>query len=380
MTAHAPSPASWPPEMAPLTERLLAFIAQEGSTEAEFDALARDLFALQFAHSAPYRAFCQRRGATPRRVAGWRDIPAVPISAFKDATLSCVPPAGCERVFMTSGTSRGDVKGRNHHPTIAVWDASMRRHFAQRFLHGLATPLTMLLLFPDDARLPNSSLARYLSLAARCWGTPDSRSYVGDAGLDLDGVCAALDAAVAQGRPVALMGASFSLVHLVDALAARGRRYALPAGSRLLDTGGFKGQSRELPLAAFYDALAATFGVPRAQCINMYGMTELSSQFYDAGNADTTNDRPSVKHAPHWLRTRVLDPLTGRELPRGERGVLAHCDLANFNSAVTILTEDVGFAAAGDDGEGFVLLGRAEGAEAKGCSIAVQEFLEAARG
>ena len=126
-----------------------------------------------------------------------------------------------------------------------------------------------------------------------------------------------------------------------------------------------------LPLDAFYDALAQGFGVPRERCINMYGMTELSSQFYDDGNAVV----PSVKSAPHWVRTRVVDPLTGRDMPRGERGVLVHCDLANFNSATTILTEDVGIAVDG----GFLLLGRAEGAEAKGCSLAVQDFLEAAR-
>ena len=33
----------------------------------------------------------------------------VPISAFKDATLSCHPPDDCERVFTTSGTTRGDI-------------------------------------------------------------------------------------------------------------------------------------------------------------------------------------------------------------------------------------------------------------------------------
>jgi hypothetical protein len=62
-------------------------------------------------------------------------------------------------------------------------------------------------------------------------------------------------------------------------------------------------------------------------------------------------------------------------VPRGERGVLVHCDLASFNSVTTILTEDVGVAADG----GFQLLGRAEGAQARGCSLAVQEFLQAAR-
>ena len=359
-----------PSAMQPLVDRLLAFLDQDGCTDAQFDNLAAALFELQYQCNEPYRRFCQRRGVTLRRVSGWRQVPPVPISAFKDVTLSCAPPDECERVFMTSGTSRGEVRGRNHHPTIAVWDRSMRRHFEQRFMQG-SGEMPMLLLFPGEDQLPNSSLARYLSLAARCHGTPDSRSYIGPQGLDVAGLRAALDRAVARAQPVALMGASFSVVHLLDALHAQGVRYALPAGSRILDTGGYKGQARELPLDAFYDGLTETLGVPRSRCINMYGMTELSSQFYDAGNQTV----PSLKHAPHWVRTRVLDPLSGQELPRGERGILAHCDLANFNSAIAILTEDVGVAV--DDG--FLLLGRAEGAEAKGCSLAVQEFLKATR-
>lgn len=387
-------------------ERLLAFLAQDGCTDDQFDALALELFALQYGHDEAYRRFCQRRGATPRRVQGWRDIPPVPISAFKDATLSCIPPQDCERIFMTSGTTRGDVKGRNHHPVMAVWDLSMRKHFEQRFLGG-ARRLPMATLFPSHGQLPNSSLARYLSNAVREYGTPGSRSFVDvQQGLDVAGLVDWLAMAQAAGDSVAVLGASFSFVHLLDAIGDR--RIALPTGSLLLDTGGYKGQSREVPLDDFYARLSTAFGVPRERCINMYGMTELSSQFYDAGNAVV----PSVKHAPHWVRTRLLDPLTGRDVPRGERGVLAHCDLANFNSATTLLTEDVGVMVSGgapltppspprgegdrawpigelplplagegrgEGGSGFLLLGRAEGAEAKGCSLAVQDFLEATR-
>jgi hypothetical protein len=357
-----------PPQMQQLVERLLSFLAQDGCTDDEFDALAAALFAFQYEQDAAYRRFCQRRGTTPRRVASWRDIPPVPISAFKDATLSCLPPAECERVFTTSGTTRADVRGRNHHPTLEVWDRSMRRNFARRFMQG-SGPLAMLILFPDEQQLPDSSLARYLSQAARHFGAEGGGHCVGPGGLDVARVCAAFGHAVVAGQPVAMLGASYSFVHLLDALAATGRRFALPEGSRILDTGGYKGQSRTLELQAFYDGLERAFGVPAARCINMYGMTELSSQFYDNGNATL----PAVKSGPHWVRTRVLEPLTGRELARGERGLLAHCDLANFNSATTILTEDVGVAVDG----GFLLLGRAEGAEAKGCSLAMQEFLEA---
>ena len=60
-------------------------------------------------------------------------------------------------------------------------------------------------------------------------------------------------------------------------------------------------------------------------------------------------------------------------MPPGEAGILLHCDLASFNSTVAILTEDVGVQVDG----GFLLLGRAEGAQARGCSLAVDEFLQA---
>lgn len=348
---------------------VLDLLAQDGCSDVEFDRLALRLFGWQHAHNAAFRRFCQGRGATPRTVKGWRDIPAVPISAFKEATLSCLPAAQAQRVFMTSGTTRGDVRGRHYHPSLAVYDDSMVRNFGRRFMRGTER-MPMAILYPGEQALPNSSLAHYLGLAVAHFGTPDSAWFVTPEGMDTDGLRQWLRDAERAGVPCAVLGASYAFVPLMDELAAAGERFRLPAGSRLLDTGGYKGQARELPLDDFYDGLAAAFGVPRARCINMYGMTELSTQLYDDGNARV----PSVKSGPHWLRSRLVDPLTGREVAAGERGVLVHCDLANFNSVTTILTEDVGIAVAG----GFQLLGRAEGAQAKGCSLAVEEFLRAA--
>ena len=349
---------------------LLAFIARDDAGEADFNALALRLFAYQFQHNTAFQKFCQQRGRTPRTVKSWRDIPAVPINGFKDLTLSCVPTEQCARVFQTSGTTRGDIKGRHWHPDLAVYDLSMTRNFRARFMAGLER-LPMGILFPDEQQMPNSSLAHYLALALREFGAPGSRYFIDSSGLQIEALVVALQSAQASGQPYALLGASYSFVHLMDALQERGLGFRLPAGSRLLDTGGFKGQSREMDMDAFYEQLASTFGVPRSACINMYGMTELSTQFYDAGNATL----PALKSGPHWIRSRVVDPLTGIEVPKGERGILAHTDLGNYNSVTTILTEDVGIAVDG----GFLLLGRAQGAQAKGCSIAVDEFLKAAR-
>ncbi|AWN46378.1 long-chain fatty acid--CoA ligase [Methylobacterium terrae] len=355
---------------AEIVEALLAFIARDDATDDAFEALALRLFAHQFTHNAPYRRFAQARGRTPLTVRRWHDIPAVPIKAFKDLTLSCCPPEAAERVFMTSGTT-GSGRGRSYHPTLAVYDASMLAGFSARIMRGRKT-IRMGILFPDEAALPNSSLAHYLALAKERFGTPDSAVFVRQGGLDLDALLRALGEAEASGAPIALLGATYAFVPVMDALRDRGRRFALPPGSFLFDTGGFKGQSREIEPDAFYDGLSQAFGVPRAACFNMYGMTELSTQFYDDGNAAC----PPVKSGPHWIRSRVVDPLTGQDLPEGETGVLVHHDLAHFNSVSAILTEDAGVVVPG----GFRLLGRVEGSASRGCSVAVAEFLAAAQG
>ncbi|QNN55499.1 long-chain fatty acid--CoA ligase [Diaphorobacter ruginosibacter] len=353
---------------AALVADLLAFIRMDASSDDQFDSLALRLFAHQYESNLPFRNFCVRRGTTLRSVKSWRDIPAVPIDAFKAMELRSEPASAGERVFMTSGTTGRAARGRHFHPRLDVYDLSMKRNFAQRFMHGVER-MPMGILFPDEQAMPNSSLAHYLALAKSEFGSGDSRYFLTPEGIDMAGLCAALESAEASGLPYALLGASFSLVHVMDALSEQGRSFRLPAGSRILDTGGYKGQSRELPLEAFYADLSRLLGVPRSHCINMYGMTELSTQFYDDGNAVL----PSVKSGPHWIRSRLVEPVTGRDVAPGERGILVHCDLGNYNAVSTILTEDVGLWADG----GFLLLGRAEGAAAKGCSLAVEEFVKA---
>jgi hypothetical protein len=355
--------------MSTLITDLLAYMADDDASEAAFEAQALRLFAHQYQHNLPFQRFCQQRGKTVRTVKSWRDIPAVPINAFKALPLSCVPAEAAARTFMTSGTTQGDVRGKHHHPSLAVYDASMVKNFSQRFMQG-GEKLRMGILFPDEDLLPHSSLAHYLALALKNFGAHGSHYLLTAQGLDQTRLLSELRHAQESGAAYALLGASYSFVHLLDALQQSGLSFQLPPGSRVLDTGGFKGQSRELGMDDFYSQLSAALGIDRNQCINMYGMTELSTQFYDSGNATL----PSVKSGPHWIRSRVLDPLSGLEKPAGSQGILAHCDLANFNSVTTILTEDVGVAV----DAGFLLLGRAQGSAAKGCSLAVEEFLRVA--
>ena len=133
MSLTLSSPPVAPTEEA-LVQDLLAFMAQDFSGQDQlldeaFNQLALRLFAHQYEFNAPFQRFCRQRARTPRTVRRWQDIPAVPIAAFKEQTLSCWPPEQCESVFMTSGTTRGDVRGRHFHPHLQVYDSSLRLHF-----------------------------------------------------------------------------------------------------------------------------------------------------------------------------------------------------------------------------------------------------------
>lgn len=345
--------------------------------DARFEELALRLFAYQFANNEPYRKYALRKGRTPETVRAWRDIPAVPIAAFKAATLACEPIAEAAAVFMSSGTTGGaERRSRHYHPHLRLYDASVRATFAGTVVPDVAPgALPMLALFPPPEELPNSSLAYWLALVMREFGASGSRFALDKDGLDLPLIVHALREAERTGVPLCLLGASFSFVHLFDALAGDDLRFALPAGSRVMDTGGFKRQSREIGRGELVGLLRDRLGVPREYCVNMYGMTEHSTQFIDSTIRDRAMGTAGPRHklVPPWARTLVVDPETLEELPEGEVGLLLHYDLGNRNSVLAVLSEDVGYALGG----GFELLGRAQGAEVRGCSVAMDELLAA---
>ncbi|HEV2147494.1 MAG TPA: hypothetical protein VGR37_08825 [Longimicrobiaceae bacterium] len=359
-----------------LRDRLLARIrAGVGApmSDADFDALARAVFAHQFACNTPYRLFCERRGASPETVRHWTEVPAVPTDAFKAAPLVCGGPEAARVVFRTSGTTAGrERRGEHWFPELALYDAALREGFAAHLLPD-DRPMRMLSLVLPMEEAPDSSLSHMVGEVMRDLGAAGSGYFVGEAGIDPAGFGAALREAEGAGEPMCILGTSFAFVHWLDAAAERGEHFALPAGSRVMDTGGFKGRSREVARGELYAALSERLGIGTEWCVNEYGMTEMSSQFYDAVAGVPG---PRLHRAPPWVRSRAVDPETLEPVPDGEVGVLRHWDLANLGSVITIQTADLGFVAP----EGIRVLGRASGAEARGCSIAMDQFLAASRG
>ncbi|MDP9488101.1 MAG: hypothetical protein M3Q49_20315 [Actinomycetota bacterium] len=355
--------------------------------EEDFNALALELFAYQYERNRPYRRYCSRRGAEPGRLAHWSEIPPVPIDAFKELTLSCEPPGEAAAVFMTSGSTDPTRRGRNYHPHLRLYDASLRHNFARHFLPNRKR-IRLLVLNARSEELPNSSLAYFLGRLVDFHGAPGSGFFVRDGRLDLEGLLAVLREAEVDGEPIGLLGASFAYVHLLDALEEADLSFGLSEGSRVLDTGGFKGRSREVSAETLRALFGERLGVPDPFCVNYYGMTEISTQYYDHGLRSHLIGEPAGprhKTVPPWARISVVDPETREPLAAGERGLIVHHDLANRGSCLAVLTEDVGYllppgSIPESEPPGFVLLGRAKGTEARGCSVALDELLAADRG
>ncbi|MEP7126827.1 MAG: acyl-protein synthetase [Byssovorax sp.] len=361
---------------------LRAAIVDPARTAGSFDAIAVDLARHQAAHIPAVARLARARGIDLASATRAAEVPAVPCDVFRLARVAAHPVADDVALFRTSGTSQGrEARGEHALRTTATYELGARL-WGERLLWPDTTRLRAIVLAPPLAEQPDSSLGFMLDRFARQLG--GGTFHLHDGALDLESVAEAAANARAAGEPALVLATSFALVHLLDALRDRDheRDLRLPPGSRVMQTGGFKGRTREVAPDELRAAVSAAFAVPGAQIVGEYGMTELSSQLYEAtlaaalGQWPANEARHGVYAAPPWVRVTAVDPLTLAPLPDGEIGLARLVDLANVDSAVAIQTADrvrVLPSAAGN--HAIELLGRAPGAPPRGCSIAVDDML-----
>jgi len=360
-------------ELSDFAARLLPLMREGAVPEAGFNSLALELFALQFKYNAAYQKTCLGRDKKPDNLDHWTQIPAAPTAAFKELDLTSLAPIERTTVFHSSGTT-GQLPSRHYHSaeSLQLYEELLWPWFEQNVgsnLRFTIYDLRLVCLTPPPSQAPYSSLVHMFETIRRKLNAPES-VFVGKTDatgawtLDFDATLAALDSGLRTPDPGLILGTAFSFVHLLDFLAENNLKLKLPAGSLVMETGGYKNRSRSMPKPELHALIADRLGVPRENILCEYGMSELSSQAYEV-QGSRFKAQSSAFRFPSWARAQVVSPETGREVAEGETGLVRIFDLANVFSVAAVQTEDLAVRR----GDGFGLIGRAAQAENRGCSL-----------
>lgn len=325
-------------ELRTLEENVLRFIR---TGKGSFEALILAAHSIQRALCAPYDAYCKAF----KEPDSWREIPAIPLTAFRHAAIRSFPEEETIRSFRTSGTT-GEGYGEHHFRTLELYHAAAIGGW-QRI--GLPTK-NLFCLMPAPAESPNSSLCCMAG-----WLAPPQRFFLGD----WDRIVSELSG---EEEGAVLFGTALAFLDFFQWLGNREVR--LPPGSVAVETGGYKGTRRSVPKSELYALFQRYLGLGENDVWNEYGMTELSSQFYTHGLGNPHRGAP-------WVRSLVIDPESGSESAEGETGILRIFDLANIGSCCALQTGDLAIRRT----EGFELIGRDPTALPRGCSRSADEIL-----
>lgn len=346
-------------------------------TDDRFNELALRLFAYQFSVNIPYQKYCEKRGIVPGEIDSWEQIPAVPTEAFKVVAFTTFPPEQAVKVFMTSGTSDQKRRGKTYldEGGLKFWDLSYQRS-TDGYIFPVKRNVRALLLSPSPQTVPAMALAYGISIALKDYliGTPEY--LITPDGLNVQALINNLKRAETTGEPIYLSGASFGFANFFGSCLDKGFSCKLPPGSILCHGGGYKGKSREMSKEDFVEMAHKVLGIQQECIVDVLGLTEVSAIFVDNVLRNHVLGITEERCKPYlpWTRTIAVDPDTLERLPKGESGLLRHYCLSNRSTVLSVQTDDLGY----EIGKGFEITGRARGAEARGCSIAVDEILSAA--
>ncbi|MGH3620347.1 MAG: acyl-CoA reductase [Sciscionella sp.] len=294
----------------------------------------------------------------------------IPDSAYKTAPPYLFADREPARTFTTSGTTAVATGSVGYSPLgmelmrLSILE-NARRHVMRDLDHA-----AVIRFVPAEQAAPEKVMAYGMELIATIFGEPElSEVVIGPHGVDYDRLAGALKTVIAEGIPAVLLGASHAFVNVCARLAHENVSFELPAGSRVVDAGGFKGLSTTVRVDAMRAALTATFGIATDGFVNLFGMTELASQLYDCVDqpAGPLGERP--KGRLPFVRPRVRSADTMRFVVDGT-GLLEVIDLCVLDRPPVLLTGDLGIQVE----HGVSIVGRVDRAHSRGCSLALDRI------
>ena len=311
--------------------------------EVTFQRQALDVFRYQAKHVQVYSEYLQVLGVDPLTVSTWEEIPYLPVEFFKTRDI-IERPLTPEIVFTSSGTT-GQITSKHLVADLALYERSFMQCF--ELFYGPVSDYCILALLPGYLERTGSSLVFMAAELIRHSKHADSGFYLRQyADLSL-----LLKKLQQQGQKTILLGVTYALLDLAENFPIHFPELIL------METGGMKGQRKELVRDQLHELLCNKFSVKKVH--SEYGMTELLSQAYSKGDGRY--------FCSPWMRIRlreVNDPFA--YVSYGQTGGVCITDLANFHSCSFIATQDLGRM---HPDRSFEILGRFDQAELRGCNL-----------
>lgn len=316
-------------------------------TEANFTALALEIFQFQYEHNLVYNQYCKVLQVQPSAVDALEKIPFLPIAFFKTHTIATTPfePAA---IFESSGTTTS-INSKHWVKDLALYEQSFNAAF--RLFYGEPSDWCIMALLPSYLERNNSSLVMMADHLIKQSGHAQSGFYLDDF-KQLNDTLIQLEQ---QQQKTLLIGVTFALLDFAEQFAPT-LQY-----TTIMETGGMKGRRQELTREAVHQILCDQFKTDKIH--SEYGMTELLSQGYSKGDG--------IFNCPPWMKILLReedDPLSIQAMQKNcsKTGAVNVIDLANIYSCSFIATDDAGKLYA--DGS-FEILGRLDNSDIRGCSL-----------
>lgn len=370
---------------------------------SKFNYLALKTWTFQFHNNTILRKYSiEKYGIkSPNEINSYEDIPVIPSGGYKKWNIISFPedlipkgsisPAearakGLATHFTSSGSSsKTDEHGRplvvghfyRDPDSMNLFDATITQA-AKEYLFSDGIKRKFLLLSPTPEMFPYMPMIYDQELMRQNFGTEDRIYLIGKEGFDARKFVEELKLAEKTGQPVMIGGASFAFVSLFDGFKEKGLAFNLSNGSISVDGGGYKERSRDVPKQEFIEASSKMFGLPEDHVINLLGYGEHPTLIYDNVFRNALMRVNGSRYKPNlpWHKTLVVDPEKYPKetvfLKKGEKGILRHFDLSDRGTVIAVQTDDEGELIE----DGFEIWGRAKGAGARGCSLAVEEMMK----
>lgn len=314
--------------------------------QSQFDRIAIEIFQLQSTQCDVYRSFIQALRIDEKSITHCSEIPCMPVSFFK--THRIVSNSDPIEIEFSSSATTGMTQSIHAVTDLSVYERSFLEAFT--IFYGAPEEYCILALLPAYQERQGSSLIYMVDELIRRSGDSQSGYFLNENKRLFE----KLQALKHSGKKTILIGVTYALLDFLDIF-----KLTFPE-LIVMETGGMKGRRKEIVRDELHQILCSGFGVSKIH--SEYGMTELLSQAYSAGDGKFS--------CPPWMQIKlrdVNDPLS--YIANGKTGGINVIDLANIHSCSFIATQDLGRIHPDDQ---FEVLGRFDDADIRGCNLLVQ--------